>query len=735
MAIRGLADGHLPYLTKEELGYYTIKPAGDVIAGSYGTWTLTYTVGKYGVDVGGGIKIGTRRMSDWGEPQFTNPTAPNYVTAKCSVPDAIIDISFSLRGHIRTYRAVTIVDLKKKTLKQGDQLTVVFGDNSKGSPGIRVQSFPETECEFAVFVDCVSSGAYERVPQLGNPFRVITGEPVTYSIQAPSTVIAGKPFKVMVNGIDVLGNPTPSNIDNIEIDTVPPIKLSLKKEDGRTKWIDGAVISSTGVSYLKLKQGGKVLAVSNPINVNKSEGLNLYWGDTQAQTSSTVGTGSVEEYYDYAKNVARLDFCTHQANDFMVSREAWDEIYAGGIKYNKPGEFLTFIGFEWSGTSPAGGDRNVLFTGDEAIVRRSSSWQLCEPIPEEEAPTANDLHRELHKFEDAGNKKVVLVPHVGGRRANWDYYDPSFEQVLEICSCHGIFEWFLHDALERGYKIGVVGASDDHTCRPGLAPPSNKEMAIYGGLGGIYAKELTRSSIAEAILARRCFATTGKKISVWTEADGNPMGSSFSSKNAPTFKVKAYGTAPIKEISIFDGKKEIDRRVINKHNRIKNKLRITWQGAVGNDRNRYTTWDGDLELSKGKILSVQTLNMFATREKITKQEERKICWDSITAGHEVGIIVDIDAPDDTQITFKTKPASFTFTLKDLFEKDMHVDAGGVFQCVDVTTLHSEESVTTAEFEFKDTNFDSKNNHAYYIRMTQTDLHRAWSSPIFVEKIK
>ncbi len=46
-------------------GHVTINPKNNVVAGSYGTWTLTLTVGKHGIDDGGHIKIAWRDVSDW----------------------------------------------------------------------------------------------------------------------------------------------------------------------------------------------------------------------------------------------------------------------------------------------------------------------------------------------------------------------------------------------------------------------------------------------------------------------------------------------------------------------------------------------------------------------------------------------------------------------------------------------------------------------------------------------
>ena len=45
---------------RERLGTVTLEPCAPVVAGSYQQWTLTLTVGSYGIDERGTIKIAQR---------------------------------------------------------------------------------------------------------------------------------------------------------------------------------------------------------------------------------------------------------------------------------------------------------------------------------------------------------------------------------------------------------------------------------------------------------------------------------------------------------------------------------------------------------------------------------------------------------------------------------------------------------------------------------------------------
>src|SRR5438067_9208042 len=67
-------------------GSATIAPLDPVVAGEYGTWTLTYTAGKFGIDDGGAVRIALHTISDWGVGQLADPAAPNYWTVAGSTP-------------------------------------------------------------------------------------------------------------------------------------------------------------------------------------------------------------------------------------------------------------------------------------------------------------------------------------------------------------------------------------------------------------------------------------------------------------------------------------------------------------------------------------------------------------------------------------------------------------------------------------------------------------------------
>lgn len=722
--------------TAETMGFVKIDPTDDVVVGSYSTWTLTFTVGSYAMDVGGGLKIGTRRQADFGSPQFEDPTANNYTTVTCSREGSHFVTYFDPRGHKRPFNAVTVVRLAGGPLYPGDTITIVLGDTSGGSRGLAVQSFPESASDFAVFLDPLSSGEYKRVYCESPNFRVLPGPSEYFTAVAPTIVQSGKPFHVQVRGNDKYGNPTPVSRSNLTLEADPAVDISISEEDGRATWVDGVTLEGEGVRRLQLKDGDTVLATTNPILVKAQVDKAICWGDTQAQTASTVGIGTPDEYFAYARDLAAINFTTHQGNDFILSDADLDEVRQAAKKYNETGRFAAFFGWEWSGPTGTGGDRNVLFLDDDGPIYRSSHWQLrsdeiSENAGETECVHARDLQSKMRQYIAETGRKVIMVPHIGGRRSDFEAQDPELEPIFEICSNHGVFEWRLHEFLAAGLRVGVVGASDDHTCRPGLAYPSTPEMTVLGGLGGVYANELSREGIYDGMMARHCYGTTGARMYIQVRSGEHVMGDVFAAEGSVPVSGVVHGTAPIEYISLFNRSTEVKRYKPNEEARDPNRIKIIWSGATHQDRGRFMTWDGGLEIKSGRIFKAEPLNIFTAKYGIDDWGEHHVNWRSVTSGQEEGLLLNVDAPDDAVISFDAGPAKLEFTMEQVRAADLRWDLGGLEQYVTASTLHTEGDVCDYEFEFVDESPEGA-EQAYWVRVVQTDFHRGWSSPIYVE---
>ncbi|MFX1508569.1 MAG: DUF3604 domain-containing protein, partial [Promethearchaeota archaeon] len=712
-------------------GHSTISPGDDVIAGSYGTWILTFTVGTHGIDDGAHIKIAWRDVSDWGRPQFQISGDKNYCTVSTS-GNAELDVRFESRGHIRPWRPCLILTIFDGYLAEGDNVTIVYGDTTAGGGGSMAQTFIEDSFEFRVLVDPFGTGQYTLVPN-APVLKVIAGEPERLKVIAPSETVVGNPTWFSVKVEDKWGNPTSDYVGTLEIQsndstTMLPQSYTFTPEDRGTHRFENLTFQTPGLKYITVSdvKNRKFRSISNPILIHENTPeLMLFWGDLHGQTEETIGTGTVDQYFQFARDAAALDFVSHVGNDFQITKNHYKDTQRVVKEFHNPGKFVTFLGYEWSANTPAGGDHNVYFLKDDQPIHRSSHAQVEDKS--DENTDRYPISRLLETYR--GRDDVFVIPHIGGRHAILDHHDPDLTPFIEITSVHGHFEWFARKALERGLKVGFIGGSDDHTCRPGGAHPTSMVEAVNGGLMGVYARELTRESLWEAFQKRHVFATTGTRIILRVMCGNAIMGDEITLEEPPTFFIEIFGTAGLEKVELRRGLDIIHTHEILQHDLTSNTIRVTWSGARVATRRRNTDWSGEITINKGVIRSVEELAFDLPWQGITTKDKQRVRWVSTTSGDSDGIILDLDAPDEAVITFNTKLVQASFQLSQL-KKPLVIDADGIEQKVEISLISDKKPPTTVRFEYTDDEVKSGLN-PYYIKVLQYDGEKAWSSPIFI----
>ena len=721
----------------ENIGVAEISPSAPVVAGSMGTWTLRYTAGAFGIDDGGHIRIAHRQVSDWQMPQFDKPAESGFTTVRSNA-DLVLRPEPLHNAHKRPFRRALQIDVHDGALKPGDWIEVVFGDGSRGALGLRAQSYSELRSEFRVFVDAFGANSYE--PVVDQPWLEVIGGPATrFDVTAPSDALVGRPLTVAVRATDAWGN-TDSGFTgelairaNLDVDGLPPTARFSASDDG-VLTLDGVVPRKKGALSIEVEARDPACAArSNVVRCHEeAHRWTLYWGDLHGQTMETVGVNPAREYLRFARDEARIDFIGHQGNDFQITREFWAELTELMKEFHEPGRFVTFLGYEWSGNTPAGGDRNVHFLGDEGSLHRSSH-ALVDDMSDVDTDRC-PVSRLYETFE--GRDDVLLVPHVGGRRANFDYFEPSLEPVVEVHSSHGSFEWFGLDAVRRGYRVGFICASDVHTGKPGASRPSAgtgmEAFGVRGGLGGIYAESLTRESLWEALKSRRCYGTTGDRIAVWFECNGEPMGGDISLGDRLAFQGAVHGTAPIQSVEILRAGAPIFIERPRSGDKTSRRIRVTWTGADGRGRRRGTNWDGGLSIEGGSIASAETVGFDHPGERITHRDSSSVRWKSGTAGDLDGIELEIDRREGAALVFDTGPARFAKSLDELEGVPWRFDAGATGRWVELECV--DPALDTNSVEIRHTLAASAAvEGAYYLRVVQKDCEMAWTSPVYVDK--
>ncbi len=329
-------------------GSATLSPDGAFEARSLQTFELTYTCGRYGLDDTGSIRIVFRFTADGGALQWDDPAALNYVTATSSsgVP---LKLKFDVSGHQRPWFQALTVTVTRGYLREGDTVTVVYGDTRGGSPGLRLQSLCETAFTWRVFADVCATGHYVPIAQ-SPTIRIVPGPPALWKAVLPSLRRPGETFRLGLKAEDAYGNPSDQVDQELRLRASAPVEglpERCRLEPGRRALVvEGLCLAREGeVTIEVLDTDGERLAVSNPLRVRDGEQA-AWWGDMHGQSGESVGINTAREYFQFARDLAFLDACSHQANDFQVNEPFWRHINELTAEFQQDGRFLTLPGYE-----------------------------------------------------------------------------------------------------------------------------------------------------------------------------------------------------------------------------------------------------------------------------------------------------------------------------------------------------------------------------------------------------
>ncbi len=724
---------------KRAFGWATLEPTDAVAAGSFGTWRLTYTVGEYGLDDGGTLMVAWRFATDWGKPQFQDPSAPDYATVATD-GRASLRARFDMKTGLRPWRKGTVVDVEDDGLRPGEHVFITFGDTSGGSPGSRAQTFCEHTFEWRVLVNPFATGEFISLPDAPE-IEIISGPAAKLMVIMPSLAQVGETIEVVVKAEDGWGNParTYEGMTRLEADGLKGLPGShvFALHDAGVHRFSVKVTSSGEHRVLATDEELGISAVSNPLIATKANlKRRIYWADLHGQSEETVGTNTAEDYVKFARDYAALDVVGHQGNDFQLTRENWAELQRLAREYTEPGWFVNLLGYEWSGNTGGGGDHNVYYPRPDEPIFRS-----CHALIPDKSEVDTDRYPIERLYEELRKQGSIAIPHVGGRRADLSRHDDEVVPLVEIYSAWGEFEWMLTESLAMGHRVGVVAGSDGHKGRPGASYPGASQFGVYGGLTAILAERLDPESIFEALKARRCYATSGQRIFLEVEASGYPMGSEIRATEPVALKVQVAGTDGIRKVEVMRGDE-----LIHLHDPLRDEplseglVRVIWSGARILGRNRATTWDGSLTVEGATIEAAEPYAFDGPQESLTEVTANSVAWRSITTGDEDGVTLRLrrgrseDEPvEGARLTFEAAPVSFECDLSELGREPAVFEAGGIAQRVTVHRLPEVEPPREVSFEFTDPE-PVEGVNAYWVRVTQDDGARAWSSPVFVEHV-
>jgi len=308
--------------------------------------------------------------------------------------------------------------------------------------------------------------------------------------------------------------------------------------------------------FVKIKQLKLNTITGTPQYVNPvpqiadigDEKLNLYWGDLHMHSNASMCSrhekfhcSSIVDKNRFSKDVGRLDFCLLTDHETMNDYE-WIITKKSADFNNIDNTFTSFLGYEWTSSMMKDfhnyGHYNILYRQDGQLRRiKDGTFDNLETLWNELDP--ND---------------VITIPHHPSDNTHpvdWNYFNKDFVPLVEIYQVRGSYEYDECEFDPRKYGRGIKSGNSVQTglnrgYRFGFTSGGEHEGV---GITGVFAKELTRDAIFDALKKRRVYGTTSEKIFLTFFVNDSFMGSEITSdSDFLTITGKIIGTDEIEYI-------------------------------------------------------------------------------------------------------------------------------------------------------------------------------------------
>lgn len=269
------------------------------------------------------------------------------------------------------------------------------------------------------------------------------------------------------------------------------------------------VISSHGLKarlqrpydFLVVSDHAENLGLATAIAESNPELLKNAWGKMEHDLVKSGLEGGIKAYDNWMATTAKRE---DPLKDMPgLTKTMWSRVIDAAEKYNEPGRFTAFIGYEWT-SMPNGNNlhRNVIFRdgGDKAS-------QIV-PFSQYDSFDAEDLWKWMAAYEQKTGGKVLAIPHNGNLSSGLMFDDVTFgdkkpidrdyaerrmkwEPVYEVTQMKGTGE--AHPALSpsdefAGFEIWDKASFGPTLHAPEMLPREYAREAYKRGL--VYEAEL-----------------------------------------------------------------------------------------------------------------------------------------------------------------------------------------------------------------------------------------------------
>lgn len=536
--------------------------------------------------------------NQFSSPQTHDPTAPGYVFAKRSdgkfINTVIRRVPDVYYRHGSTYHVIQLT-VGEEPLASDGFIEIFYGYKAGGGPGVQCPPIAKGYY-FPVFISQRHAlGGEKFMPEKAISFETLfvksknvsTNEVKNNAVFSPYlNVSGGSPEKlkiivsprnetkvmVTVNVTDFNGNLSPMGNGTAELENIGSLTLNKGYGKAYFDFKKQGVQRITGVcGRLNLS------AVSNPFIMNQ----NIAWGEIHSHSGISDGLGTDEENYNSAV-CSGLDFAALSDHDTLMELDdsLWLKTIENAKKYSNEPDFCTLLGYEALAYKEGeiAGHINIYYPGDRGPMAGRPDLEEIASICKEHNALAIPHHTMYGGsfFEQMGLKMEFMEP---------SDFSPSIMPATEIYSTHGCsetggcersvlgvkLERSVNSALQKGFKWGFIGGSDNHESLLGHSfrvdkiprTINNEHMQFRHGITAAYVDEFSRDGVFKAIKTRSVYATTGERILLSFSINGHPMGSDFKVSGASISRdisIFAAGTSVISRVDIIRNGKIINQR-------------------------------------------------------------------------------------------------------------------------------------------------------------------------------
>ena len=202
-------------------------------------------------------------------------------------------------------------------------------------------------------------------------------------------------------------------------------------------------------------------------------------------------------------------------------------------------------------------------------------------------------------------------------------------------------------------------------------------------------------------------------------------------RGADAVTAEVIGTAPIERVDVLHGTRVAQTVRPFAAADLGRRVRVLWQGAEYRGRGRETMWQGKLTLRGNRFARFAPVNFLNPERKVQETAAgTTLTWSSVTTGNLAGIDIWLDEGRRGTLALETNVVSAEVHLASLADDTVTFEGGGLGRRISVYRLPEQDWSRRLAVDHTVT-FPGGADLPVYLRVTQSDGHQAWSSPIYL----